>query len=216
MKPFLSRLLSPIIAASALVGASFAQAEYDTVFLDLASGSEMSHFRIGLGETPIGAEGDKVTSMFYAGYFTSDDLVKFEGNSLGKQEVEIVTLGVGGFGYLENHEEQGGAEFDFELSETSADALDYERLAIGMRAQLFLPVAAGLQANVGVNLRPFFLAEDWDDSANLEYEYQAGLEYAFNWDVAVYAHYRFLGAYLKNDDKVSLAEGTLLGLRARF
>lgn len=209
-------LFSPLLASSMLLMGSMAYADYDTVFVDLASGSEMSHFRLGLGETDHGVEGERVTSMFYLGYFESDDITKIEDTQVGKFETTIATLGVGGFGYLDDHQEQGGAEFDFELSQTDNEGLGYDRMAIGMRAQIFLPVAAGLQANIGVNLRPFFLAEDWDETANLEFEYQAGLEYAFNWDVAVYAHYRYLGAYLENDDKLTLAEGSLLGLRARF
>ena len=145
-------------------------------------------------------------------------MAKLEKTNLDTQEFEIITIGAGGFGYLANPTEHGGAEFDFEVSQTKATSgqYDYERTAAGMRAQLFLPVISGLQANVGVNLRPFFLSGDWDDTAKLEYEYQAGLEMAFNWDIAVYAHYRFLGAYLKNDDKLSMAEGVMLGLRARF
>lgn len=216
MKSFLSRIVTPLLVSPLFILSSAVQAEYETVFLDLASGSEMSHFRIGLGETSRGVDGDKVTSMFYLGYFQSDDVTKFEDQNLGKKKTEIISLGVGGFGYLENHEEQGGAEFDFELSNTTLEDLDYDRSAIGMRAQIFLPMAAGLQANIGVNLRPFFLAQDWDETANLEYEYQAGIEYAFNWDVAIYAHYRYLGAYLENDDKIVMAESTLFGLRARF
>ncbi|GAA6135791.1 hypothetical protein NBRC116188_25810 [Oceaniserpentilla sp. 4NH20-0058] len=216
MKSFLSRIVTPLLVSPLLILSAAVQAEYETVFLDLAASSEMSHFRLGLGDTSRGIDGDKVTSMFYLGYYQSDDVTKFENQNLGNQKTEIITLGVGGFGYLENHEEEGGAEFDFELSKSTSEALDYDRTAFGMRAQIFLPMAAGLQANIGVNLRPFFLSQDWDETANLEYEYQAGIEYAFNWDMAIYAHYRYLGAYLKNDDKINMAEGTLFGLRARF
>jgi len=221
MKSFLSRVFSPLLVsplfASSLVALTpCAFAENDTVFLDLAAGSEMSHYRLGLGETSRGAEGERVTSMFYLGYMETDDTYKFENTNLGKKKFEMLTLGVGGFGYLENHEQYGGAEFDFEISNTFSDEVDYDRLAIGMRAQLFIPIVAGLQANMGVNLRPFFLAEDWDETANLEYEYQGGLEYAFSQDIAVYSHYRYLGAYLKNDDKLTMAESVLFGLRARF
>jgi len=216
MKSFLSRVFSPLLASSLMVMNQSAVAETETVFLDLAAGSEMSHYRIGLGETAKGGEGELVTSMFYLGYMQTDDTVKLESTHQGQQEFEILTLGVGGFGYLEDHEKYGGAEFDFELSQTTSDELDYDRLAIGMRAQLFVPIAAGLQGNIGVNLRPFFLAEDWDETANLEFEYQGGLEYAFSQNLALYAHYRYLGAYLKNDDKVTMAESVVYGLRARF
>ena len=216
MKSFLTRLATPLLATSFFSVSLAAHAEYNTLFLDLAAGEEMSHYRLGIGDTQKGVEGDKVTSMIYLGYFKSDDMAKVEKTKLGDQEFEILTLGAGGFGYLANPSQHGGAEFDFELSETTNDALDYERVSVGMRAQLFLPVASGLQANVGVNLRPFFLSSDWDDTAKLEYEYQAGVEFAFNWDVALYAHYRFLGAYLNNDDKRTMAEGSIFGLRARF
>jgi opacity protein-like surface antigen len=216
MKSFLIRLVTPLLAASSLTWSLAAQAEYNTLFMDLSGGEDMSHFRLGIGDTQKGVEGDKVTSMVYLGYFQSDDITKQEDTNLGAQEFEILTIGAGGFGYLANPSDHGGAEFDFEISNTKNNELDYDRTSVGMRAQLFLPVASGLQANVGVNLRPFFLSGDWDDTAKLEYEYQAGLEFAFNWDIALYAHYRFVGAYLKNDDKLSMAEGTLFGLRARF
>lgn len=208
--------MAPVISVSALSWSWAAHAEYNTLFMDLAAGEDMSHYRLGIGDTQKGVEGDKVTSMIYLGYFESDDTAKLEKTNLGKQEFEIITLGAGGFGYLANPDDHGGAEFDFEISQTTNEALDYERTSVGMRAQLFLPVVSGLQANLGVNLRPFFLSGDWDDTAKLEYEYQAGLEFAFNWDIALYAHYRFVGAYLKNDDKLSMAEGTMFGLRARF
>lgn len=216
MKSFFTRLATPFLVTSALSFSFAAKAEYNTLFMDLAAGEEMSHYRLGIGDTQKGVEGDRVTSMLYLGYFQSDDMAKLEKTNLDTQEFEIITIGAGGFGYLANPTEHGGAEFDFEISQTKNDELDYERTAAGMRAQLFLPVVSGLQANVGVNLRPFFLSGDWDDTAKLEYEYQAGLEMAFNWDVAIYAHYRFLGAYLKNDDKLSMAEGVMFGLRARF
>lgn len=216
MKSFFTCLMAPVISVSALSWSWAAHAEYNTLFMDLAAGEDMSHYRLGIGDTQKGVEGDKVTSMIYLGYFESDDTAKLEKTNLGKQEFEIITLGAGGFGYLANPDDHGGAEFDFEISQTTSDLYDYDRTSVGMRAQLFLPVVSGLQANLGVNLRPFFLSGDWDDTAKLEYEYQAGLEFAFNWDIALYAHYRFVGAYLKNDDKLSMAEGTMFGLRARF
>jgi opacity protein-like surface antigen len=216
MKSFLTRLVTPLLATSVLSLSFSAHADYNTLFMDLAAGEDMSHYRLGIGDTQKGVEGDKVTSMIYLGYFQSDDMTTLENTNLGKQEFEILTLGAGGFGYLANPDEHGGAEFDFEISKTSSDLYDYDRTGVGMRAQLFLPVVSGLQANLGVNLRPYFLSGDWDDTAKLEYEYQAGLEFAFNWDIALYAHYRFVGAYLKNDDKLSMAEGTMFGLRARF
>ncbi|MGR6873188.1 hypothetical protein ACU6U9_12965 [Pseudomonas sp. HK3] len=216
MKSFFTRLATPFLLSSAMTFSFAAHAQYNTLFMDLAAGKDMSHYRLGIGDTQKGVEGDRVTSMLYLGYFQSDDRAKREKQSLGKQEFEIITLGAGGFGYLANPTEHGGAEFDFEISQTTSNALDYDRTAAGMRAQVFLPVVSGLQANIGVNLRPFFLSGDWDDTAKLEYEYQAGLEIAFNWDIAVYAHYRFLGAYLENDDKLTMAEDVLFGLRARF
>ena len=216
MKSIFTRLATPFLVSSVFTFSFTAQAEYNTLFMDLSAGEEISHYRLGIGDTQKGTEGDKVTSMLYLGYFQSEDMAKLEDTNLGTQKFEILTIGAGGFGYLANPAQHGGAEFDFEISQTTNDALDYERTAAGMRAQLFLPIVSGLQANVGVNLRPFFLSGDWDDTAKLEYEYQAGLELAFNWDIAVYAHYRFLGAYLDNDDKLTMAEGVTFGLRARF
>ncbi|MEY8264578.1 MAG: hypothetical protein RPR98_10255, partial [Bermanella sp.] len=186
-------------------------------FLDLAQGDEMTQLRLGMGETPPGSEGERVTSMFYLSYFESDDSVKVNKDNRGEQKVEILALGAGGFGYLADPTLNGGAEFDFELSQTRIDGLDdYKRTGIGFRTQLFIPIAAGLQSNIGFNIRPFFLSSDWDDQAQIEYEYQAGLEYAFTWDVALYAHYRYVALIAKNDDDVKLAEGSILGLRARF
>ena len=216
MKTFFSRYSASILVSTALSFSVCSYADYDTLFMDLAQGDELGHYRLGIGETQKGKEGDQVTSMVYLSYLASDDMSKLEGANLGTQEFEVIALGAGGFGYLPDPEKQGGAEFDFEISQTTNDALDYERTAIGMRAQIFLPVVAGFQVNVGANFRPFFLSSDWDDTAKLEFEYQGGLEYAFNWDVAVYAQYRFLGAYLNNDYKLSMAEGTMFGLRARF
>lgn len=212
----LKRIAIPLLS-SVLTALSFqATAEYDTLFLDLAQGEAITHARIGIGETPRGEEGEKVTSMFYLGYFNSEDIVKVEGVNVGEQETEILTLGAGGFGYLEDHASNGGAEFDFELSKTTVDAFDYDRTGIGFRTQLFIPVVAGLQTNIGFNIRPFFLSPDWDDQAQLEYGYQAGLEYAFTWDIALYSHYRNVGFYDKDDNKYTLAEDMIFGLRARF
>jgi len=216
MEAFVKKVLSSAFLVCGLGLGSIAHAQYDTLFIDLAQGEDSTAARLGIGETPKGEQGEKVTSMFYLSYFESDDIARFEGNNVGRQKVEIMALGAGGFGYVENPNEQGGAEFDFELSNTKLDGTDYDRTAIGFRAQLFVPVVAGLQANIGFNARPFFLASDWDDQAQLEYEYQAGIEYAFNWDIALYAHYRNLGLYDENDDKLSLAEDVLFGVRARF
>ncbi len=211
------RISTPFIISALLLGNASAHAQYDTLFIDAAQGEEMTQLRLGMGETPAGAEGERVTSMFYLSYFESDDLVKVDGVSRGEQNVEILALGAGGFGYLENPQENGGAEFDFELSQTRIDGLDnYKRTGIGFRTQLFIPMAAGLQTNIGFNIRPFFLSSDWDDQAQLEYEYQAGLEYAFSWDIALYAHYRYVAIIDNNDDTVSLAEGSIIGVRARF
>ncbi len=216
MNSHLLRFTRTFFISSLILVANIAQAQYDTLFLDLAQGDEMTHLRLGIGETPGGGEGEKVTSMFFLSYFKSDDVIKVNSTNSGEQETEILAIGAGGFGYLKDPSKNGGAEFDFELSQTKIDFSDYKRTGIGFRTQLFVPIAAGLQSNIGFNIRPFFLSPDWDDDSKLEYEYQAGLEYAFSWDVAVYAHYRYVALIDKNDDDVKLAEGTLLGLRARF
>mgnify|MGYP001942271049 CR=1 FL=1 len=217
MNSLLLRLSIPIFMSTLMLCTATAQAEYDTLFLDLAQGDEITQLRIGVGETPPGSEGEKVTSMFYLSYFNSEDTVKVMGTNQAEQEVEILALGAGGFGYLKDPSLNGGAEFDFELSQTRIDSLDnYKRTGIGFRTQLFIPVVAGLQSNIGFNIRPFFLSSDWDDQAQLEYEYQLGVEYAFSWDVAIYAHYRYVAVIDKNDDEIKLAEGSMFGLRARF
>ncbi len=217
MNSLLLRLSIPIFMSTLMLCTATAHAEYDTLFLDLAQGDEMMQLRIGVGETPPGSEGEKVTSMFYLSYFNSEDTVKVMGINQGEQDVEILALGAGGFGYLKDPSLNGGAEFDFELSQTRIDSLDnYKRTGIGFRTQLFIPVVAGLQSNIGFNIRPFFLSSDWDDQAQLEYEYQLGVEYAFSWDVAIYAHYRYVAVIDKNDDEIKLAEGSMFGLRARF
>lgn len=218
MNSLLAKVTAPFIFGVLTLSAVSANAEYDTLFIDAAQGDEMTHLRLGIGETPAGEEGEKVTSMFYLSYFNSEDNIKQGSNSLGEGETEILSIGAGGFGYLTNPNENGGAEFDFELSRTEieGDNIDYKRTGIGFRTQLFVPVAAGLQANIGFNLRPYFLSPDWDDDSKLEFEYQGGLEYAFNWDVAVYAHYRYVALINSDDKEVKLAEGTVFGLRARF
>lgn len=216
------RLMSSIRAFASLAlcfsvaSSQLAHADYDTLFVDLAQGEDISHFRLGLGQTPPGSEGEKVTSMFYVSYFNSEDAMVNEDTNMGEKEVEIIALGAGGFGYLKDPDLNGGAEFDFELSQTEIKDTDYSRQGLGFRTQLFLPLAAGLQTNLGFNVRPFFLASDWDDQAQLEYEYQAGLEYAFNWDVALYAHYRYVAVIDDADNDIKLAEDTILGVRVRF
>lgn len=190
-------------------------ADYDTLFIDASQGEAITHVRLGLGETSSGTDGEKLTSMMYLNYFQSDDIVKIDNTNLGSQKVEIIAIGTGGFGYLENPHKNGGAEFDFELSNTKFDQGEYDRTAIGFKTQIFVPIAAGLQANLGFNLRPFFLSSDWDEQADLEVEYQAGFEYAFNWDMAVYSHYRKLDIHL-DDVTTSFAEDVVFGLRARF
>jgi len=190
-------------------------ADYDTFFIDASQGESISHARLGLGETNPGENGEKLTSMFYLSYFQSEDIFKQDGVNLGSQQVEIIALGTGGFGYLENPYKNGGAEFDFELSKTTSDIIDYDRTAIGFKTQLFIPVVAGFQTNIGFNLRPFFLSTDWDDQADLEVEYQAGIEYAFNWDVALYSHYRKLDIHAA-DSTATLTEDVVFGFRARF
>ena len=212
MKSIYSRLTGSVLCA---VFSTVTLADYDTFFIDAAQGDAITNVRLGLGETPSGAEGEKVTSMLYLGYFSSDDTIKVDGQSQGSEEVEIITIGAGGFGYLNDPHTNGGAEFDFELSNTKFDQTDYDRTAIGFKTQLFIPVVAGLQANLGFNLRPFFLSTDWDDQADLEVEYQAGLEYAFNWDIALYSHYRKLDIHT-GDITTSFAEDVVFGLRARF
>ena len=216
MNIFSYRFLFAIVSVFSAVFPVTAHAQYDTVFLDAAQGEIMTHVRLGLGETPPSSDGEKVTSMFYVSYFKSRDEVITPDANLGEQDVEILAIGAGGFGYLDDPTKNGGAEFDFEWSKTTIDSLDYERQGLGLRTQIFIPVVAGLQSNIGFNLRPFFLSPDWDDQSQLEYEYQAGFEYAFNWDVAVYAHYRYIALIDTQDENVKLAEGTLLGLRARF
>ncbi len=217
MNSLLLRISFPIFMSTLLFCTTPAHAQYDTLFLDLAQGDEMAQLRLGLGETPPGSEGEKVTSMFYLSYFKSEDTIKVENVNLGEQDVEILAIGAGGFGYLKDPSLNGGAEFDFELSQTRIDSLDnYKRTGIGFRTQLFIPVIAGLQTNIGFNVRPFFLSSDWDDQAQLEYEYQFGAEYAFSWDVAIYAHYRYVAVLHKNDNEIKLAEGSMFGLRARF
>lgn len=212
----LKQFTIPFVSSALVLFSISSFAAYDTLFLDLAQGEAVTHARIGIGETPRGEEGEKVTSMFYLGYYQSEDIVNREGQNLGEQEVETLTLGAGGFGYLENPSKNGGAEFDFELSTTKIESLNYDRTGIGFRTQLFIPVVAGLQTNIGFNIRPFFLSPDWDDQAQLEYEYQAGFEYAFNWDIALYSHYRNHGFYGNDDNKFTLAEDVVFGLRARF
>jgi len=218
MNSLLAKVTAPFIFGVLTLSAASASAEYDTLFIDAAQGDEITHLRLGIGETPAGEEGEKVTSMFYLSYFNSEDNIKQGSTSRGEGETEILSIGAGGFGYLTNPNENGGAEFDFELSRTKieGDNIDYKRTGIGFRTQLFVPVVAGLQANIGFNLRPYFLSPDWDDDSKLEFEYQGGLEYAFNWDVAVYAHYRYVALINSDDKEVKLAEGTVFGLRARF
>jgi hypothetical protein len=210
--PLFCRLAGTVLCA---LFSSAALSDYNTVFIDASQGDSITNVRLGMGETPSGAEGEKVTSMFYLGYFSSDDLIKVDGVNQGSDTVEILTLGAGGFGYLNEPHKNGGAEFDFELSNTKFDQADYDRTAIGFKTQLFIPVAAGLQANIGFNLRPFFLSTDWDDQADLEVEYQAGIEYAFNWDIALYSHYRKVDIHTE-DVTTSFAEDVVFGFRARF
>lgn len=210
--PLFCRLAGTVLCA---LFSSAALSDYNTVFIDASQGDSITNVRLGMGETPSGAEGEKVTSMFYLGYFSSDDLIKVDGVNQGSDTVEILTLGAGGFGYLNEPHKNGGAEFDFELSNTKFDQVDYDRTAIGFKTQLFIPVAAGLQANIGFNLRPFFLSTDWDDQADLEVEYQAGIEYAFNWDIALYSHYRKVDIHTE-DVTTSFAEDVVFGFRARF
>jgi hypothetical protein len=210
--PLFCRLAGTVLCA---LFSSAALSDYNTVFIDASQGDSITNVRLGMGETPSGAEGEKVTSMFYLGYFSSDDLIKVDGVNQGSDTVEILTLGAGGFGYLNEPHKNGGAEFDFELSNTKFDQTDYDRTAIGFKTQLFIPVAAGLQANIGFNLRPFFLSTDWDDQADLEVEYQAGIEYAFNWDIALYSHYRKVDIHTE-DVTTSFAEDVVFGFRARF
>ena len=216
MNSLLATISAPLVFGVLALSAVTAQAEYNTVFIDAAQGEEMTHVRLGIGETPAGEEGEKVTSMFYLSYFNSDDNIKRGSTHIADDETEVLAIGAGGFGYLNDPNQNGGAEFDFELSRTEVEALDYKRTGIGFRTQLFVPVVAGLQTNIGFNLRPYFLSPDWDDDSKLEFEYQGGLEYAFNWDVAIYAHYRYVALIDSEDKEVKLAEGTLLGLRARF
>lgn len=216
MTRLFSFLSTPLSIVALSVCSAFSHAEYDTVFIDLAQGEDMSHFRLGLGETPVSEDGEKVTSMFYLSYFNSEDTMTSENTNMGIQEVEIIALGAGGFGYLKDPSQKGGAEFDFEISQTEIKDSDYSRKGLGFRTQIFVPIVAGLQTNIGFNIRPFFLASDWDDQAELEYEYQLGLEYAFSWDAQLYAHYRYVAMIDESDNDVTLAEGTLAGLRIRF
>ncbi|EAT13969.1 hypothetical protein HF888_11035 [Bermanella marisrubri] len=211
-----SSVISTSFLYLSVLAAPMAQANYDTLFIDAASGEAIEHYRLGYGETSRGEVGDVVTSMLYVGYYRSDDIAKIEDTNIGETEVEVLSIGSGGFGYIEGHHQNGGAEFDFELSQTRVEALDYDRTAIGFRTQVFLPVVAGLQLNLGFNLRPFFLASDWDDQAELEYEYQGGLEYAFNLDAAIYTHYRTMKVIDEDENDVTLAEDVVLGLRFRF
>jgi hypothetical protein len=214
IKSIYTRMISGAFCAAL---SSITLADYDTFFVDVSQGDAISHVRLGMGETPSAANGEKVTSMVYLSYFQSDDIVKADSINLGAQKVEIIALGAGGFGYLESPNSNGGAEFDFELSNTKFkdSESDYDRTGLGFKTQLFIPLAAGLQSNIGFNLRPFFLAADWDEQADLEVEYQAGLEYAFNWDIALYSHYRKLEVHTE-DETISFAEDVVIGLRARF
>ena len=176
MNSLLAKVTAPFIFGVLTLSVASASAEYDTLFIDAAQGDEMTHVRLGIGETPAGEEGEKVTSMFYLSYFNSEDNIKRGTTSIEDGETEILAIGAGGFGYLTDPNENGGAEFDFELSRTEIDDLDYKRTGIGFRTQLFVPVAAGLQANIGFNLRPYFLSPDWDDESKLEFEYQGRLD----------------------------------------
>lgn len=212
MNRFYGKLLAGILSVATT---PVVWADYDTVFVDLSQGESISHARLGIGETLPGEDGEKLTSMFYLSYFQSQDIIKAQGINLGEQKVEIIALGTGGFGYLDNPHENGGAEFDFELANTQLKDGDYDRTAIGFKTQLFIPVVAGFQANLGFNLRPFFLSSDWDDQAELEVEYQGGVEYAFNWDVALYSHYRKIDIHT-GDNTTNVVEDVVFGLRARF
>ncbi|MFT6153393.1 MAG: hypothetical protein ACJA0E_000868 [Bermanella sp.] len=209
-----SRIISGVLAT---VLSTVVFAEYDTFFIEVSQGDTISQARLGIGETPSAANGEKVTSMLYLSYLQSDDIVKADNNNLGIQKVKIMGIGAGGFGYLDDPRKNGGAEFGFELVNTKFDdgAIDYDKSGIGFKTQLFIPLTGGFQTNIGVNLRPFFLSADWDDQSDLEVEYQAGLEYAFNWDIALYSHYRKLEIHT-DDQTISFAEDVVFGLRARF
>jgi hypothetical protein len=214
IKSIYSRIISGTLCA---VFSSAVFADYDTFFIEASQGDAISHARLGIGETPSAANGEKVTSMLYLSYLQSDDTVKADNVNLGTQKVEIIAIGAGGFGYLDDPQKNGGAEFGFELVNTKFkdQSSEYDKSGLGFKTQLFIPIAGGLQSNIGFNLRPFFLSTDWDDQSDLEVEYQAGLEYAFNWDVALYTHYRKLEIHTE-EQTISFAEDVVIGFRARF
>ena len=64
----LKRLAIPLISSVFGLFSTVSNAAYDTLFLDVAQGEAITNARIGIGETPRGEEGEKVTSMFYLGY----------------------------------------------------------------------------------------------------------------------------------------------------
>jgi len=208
------RIISGVLCT---VLSSVVLAEYDTSFIEASQGDAISQARLGIGETPSAANGEKVTSMLYLSYLQSDDIIKADNVNLGNQKVKILAIGAGGFGYLDDPMKNGGAEFGFELVNTQFDdgGIVYDKSGLGFKTQLFIPLTGGFQSNIGFNLRPFFLSADWDEQSDLEVEYQAGFEYAFNWDVAFYSHYRKLEIHTE-DQTISFAEDAVIGLRARF
>jgi hypothetical protein len=205
-------MLRYVVSALLCITAS-AHAGVDGGLLEAAATPNITYVRAGVGSHK---NTDYLQSAQYIRIYQSDDEIAQGANHFGEHKAQVAGLGVAGFGYLADEPNKGGAEFAFELTHSQIEDLDYDRTGFGIRMALWLPIYAGVQANLSATLRPYFLSTDWRDDADFEYEYTIGLEYAFNKMISVYAHQHQF-ALVDNDEKVTqVAEGLLGGVRIKF
>ncbi|MCP5335935.1 MAG: hypothetical protein H7A08_09655 [Oceanospirillaceae bacterium] len=193
--------------------AASARADIDGGLVEVAATPDITYVRAGVGSHK---QSDYLQTAQYIRVYQSDDEIARGSDHFGEHKALVAGIGVAGFGYLADNPEKGGAEFAFELTHSQIDDLDYDRTGFGIRLALWLPIYAGLQANLGATVRPYFLSTDWHDDADLEYEYTIGIEYAVHKMISVYAHQHQF-ALVDNDKKVTqVAEGALAGVRIKF
>lgn len=193
--------------------AASVRAEVDGGLVEVAATPVITYVRAGVGSHK---QSDYLQTAQYIRVYQSDDEIAQGSDHFGEHKAQVAGIGVAGFGYLADNPQTGGAEFAFELTHSQIDDLDYDRTGFGIRMALWIPIYAGVQANLSATVRPYFLSTDWRDDADFEYEYTIGLEYAFNKMLAVYAHQHQFALVDKDEKVTQVAEGLLGGVRIKF
>ena len=124
--------------------------------------------------------------QFYLSHFEANDVLIFDGQSLGEKRYSSSRLGLEATGFKKGQAFEGGAFVYRNKSQANID-----RYGVGFAVSLGKMLGDRTRLLAGVELMPEYLSSDWDADALLEYSLKAGASFRLSKSIEAGISYRF-------------------------